>query len=487
VTLFHEPDLFTNGWQVYGQDSWRLTSTFTLSYGLRYEYFTPMLDRNGLLTNIDPATGQRFTATQDGSVFERALIEPDRNNFAPRAGFSWRAAEKLVVRGGFGVFYQHTDRYGSESQMGLNPPQLADVVLQANSRNEAPAAVLRNGFVPVSGNNIDPARVQWRLQNPDQNTPLVRQFSIGPEYEVLPNTVVAVEYVGNQTRNGRRLRNLNQGIIVTPGVGPVVFPYAQYGYGNAFLQQVNTDGRTDYHSLQMRLQRRFVHGLAYTAQYTWSKALGDFLDHLSADSPGVGGNYPINVYDLTRDYGPLAFDVPHRFTASFSYELPVGKGRPADPGGVLGAVAGNWNVNGIVTLSSGRPFTITGTDRAATGSGRRTVANCVGDPLPDGFDQSIDQWFDPSAFSDNTPFTYGNCGVNTMRGPGFQSVNFSLFRSIPLGGVRRAEFRWEVFNLFNHPNFNIPGTSVATPTTFGKISSTVGAPREMQVALKFYF
>ncbi len=486
VTLLHEAQLYTDGWQFYGQDSWRVTPTLTLSYGLRYEYFTPMLDRNSLLTNIDPATGKTFTATKDGSIFERALINPDRNNFAPRVGFSWRVADKMVVRGGFGVFYQHTDRYGSESQMALNPPQLADVVLQALSRNEAPAAILRNGFVPVSAANIDPALVQWRLQNPDQKTPVVQQFSVGPEYEVMPHTVLAVEYVGNRTRNGRRLLNLNQGIIATPGVGPVTFPYRQYGYGSAFLQQVATFGKTDYHALQIRLQRRFVQGLAYTVQFTYGRALGDFLDHLSADGSG-GGQYPINAYEPDRNYGPLTFDVPKRFTASVIYELPVGKGRASDPGGVLGAIAGNWNVNGIVTISDGRPFTIGGNDRAATGSGRLTVANCVGNPLPKGFDQTIDQWFDPTAFADNTPFTYGNCGVNTMRGPGFKSVNFSVFRSILMGGNRRAEFRWEVFNLFNTVNYGLPGSNVASPATFGKISSSTGSPREIQLAVKFYF
>jgi hypothetical protein len=484
VTLLHEAQLYTDGWQVYGQDSWRVTPNVTLNYGLRYEYFTPMLDRNGLLTNIDPATGERILAQEDGSIFERALINPDRNNFAPRVGFTWRPAEKLVVRGGFGVFYQHTDRYGSEAQMALNPPQLADVVITANTRNDAPAAILRSGFVPVEGRPINPALVQWRIQDPDQKTPVVRQFSLGPEYEVWNGTVIAVEYVGNQTRNGRRMLNLNQGVITTPGVGPVTFPYAQYGYGSAFLQQVKTFGKTDYHSVQLRLQRRFMRGFAYTASFTYGRALGDFLDHLSADGSG-GGQYPINAYEPDRNYGPLTFDVPRRFTGSFIYELPFGKGRAADPGGILGAIVGNWNVNGIVTVSDGRPFTVTSNDRAGTGSGRISVANCVGSPTPD--DQTIDQWILLSAFAPTTPFTYGNCGVNGMRGPGFKSVNFSAFRSIPMGGTRRAEFRWEVFNLFNNVNFGLPGANVDNPTTFGRISSSTGTPREMQLAVKFYF
>ena len=484
VTLLHEAQLYTDGWQFYAQDSWRATPTITLNYGLRYEYFTPLLDRNNKMTNIDPDTGQTFTSTE-GSIFDRALIHPDRNNFAPRVGFTWRPIDKMVLRGGFGVFYQHTDRYGSESQMALNPPQLADVVLQANSRNEAPAAILRNGFVPVSAANIDPTRVQWRLQDPDQKTPVVQQFSVGPEYEIMNGTVIAVEYVGNRTRNGRRLLNLNQGIIQTPGVGPVTFPYSSL-YGNAFLQQVQTFGKTDYHALQVRLQRRFMKGLAYTAQFTWGRALGDFLDHLSADGSG-GGQYPINAYEPDRNYGPLTFDVPKRFTASFIYELPFGQGRAKDPGGVIGAIVGNWNVNGIVTVSDGRPFTITANDRAATGSGRIAVANCIGDPLPDGFEQTIDRWFDPAAFTTTRSFTYGNCGINTVRGPSFKSTNFSLFRSIPIGAARRIELRWEVFNLFNDVNYGLPGSSVDSPTTFGVITSTTGSAREMQLAIKFYF
>lgn len=486
VTLFHEAQLFTDGWQFYGQDSWRITPTFTLNYGLRYEYFTPMFDRNGLLTNIDPATGARITAQEDGSVFERALINPDRNNFAPRVGFAWRPTEKMVLRGGFGVFYQHTDRYGSESQMALNPPQLADVVLTATTRNDPPTAILRNGFVPVSADNINPASVQWRIQSPDQKTPVVQQYSIGPEYEIFGGTVVAVEYVGNRTRNGRRLLNLNQGRIDTPGVGPAVFPYRELGYGTAFLQQVQTIGRTDYNALQVRLQRRFMNGFAYTAQYTWSKALGDFLDHLSADGSG-GGQYPINAYEPDRNYGRLTFDTPHRFTGSFIYELPFGAGRAKDPGGVLGAILGNWSVNGIVTISDGRPFTITANDQTGAGSGRISVANCVGNPLPSGFTQTIDQWFDPAAFAPNTAFRFGNCGINTVRGPSFKSVNFSAFRSIPVGAGRRVELRWEVFNLLNTVNYGLPGSNVNNPGTFGRISSSTGSPREMQLAVKFYF
>lgn len=484
LTLWREADLYSDGWQLYGQDAWRIASNLTLTYGLRYEYFTPMQDKANQMTNIDPATGAILTSKAEGSIFERTLIHPDRNNFAPRVGVSWSPTSRLVVRGGYGIFYQEYDRYGSESQLALNPPQLIDVNLTANSAAEAPPMLLRSGFAPVSAANIDKTRVQWRIQDPDQVTPWVQQFSLGPEYQIGNSTVVGIEYVGNLTRNGRKLRNLNQGVIVNGN--SVVFPYAQYGFANAYLEQIRTDGFANYHSVQARVQRRFAQGLSFTTSFTYGRALGNFLDHLSADGGGESGNFPKNVYDLDADYGPLSIDVPKRFVTSFIYELPIGSGRSIQPHGIGGALASNWNVNGILTLSDGRPFSITTTDRAQTGSGRISRANCLSDPVPDGFDQTIDHWFDVNAFGPTQPFTYGNCGPNSVRGPGSKSMNLSLFRSIPWNG-KRIELRVESFNTFNWVNYGRPGQSQANPATFGKISSTLGDPREMQFAVKVYF
>ena len=486
LTLFHEPDLYMNGYQLYAQDSWRLSSTFTLNYGLRYEYFTPFFDANNQLTNVDPATGAILRASSSGSTYDRTLIHPDKNDWAPRVSFAWTATPKMVVRGGYGTFYQQTDRYGSESQLGLNLPQLVDASISANNASEAPAMVLREGFISLAPENVSPQIVQWRIQDPNQNTPIVHQFSFGPEYQLTNSMVAAVEYVGNAVRNGRRLRNLNQGMLLNPGSSDVVFPYAQYGYGNAFLEQVTTNGRANYHSLQLRAQRRLSGGLAYTVAYTYSKALGDFLDHLSAGG-GASGNFPQNTYEMAADYGPLPFDVRHRFVTSFVYELPWGRGRANQPDGALGAVISDWAVNGILSLNSGRPFTAGASNQSSTGAGSSFRANCVGDPLPDGFNQTRDAWFDTSAFAQPAPFTFGNCSYNTLRGPNFKSMNFSVFRSFPFADQRRLEFRLEIFNLFNWTNFGFPGSSVANQNTFGRISSSLRDPREMQLAVKFYF
>ncbi|MGE0452435.1 MAG: TonB-dependent receptor [Vicinamibacteria bacterium] len=482
LTLYHEANLYADGYQVFAQDSWRPSSKLTLNYGIRYEYFTPMFDENDIMTNIDPASGQTFTA-QDGGTFERTLIHPDKNNFAPRVAFSYSASDKMVLRGGYGIYYQHTDRYGSESQLALNPPQLIDVFVTAPSAAAPPVLILKDGFVPPTLDNINPAAVQWRIQDPNQKTPIIHQFSFGPEYQLMDNTVMSVEYVGNLIRNGRRLRNLNQGQIQANG--SVVFPYAQYGYGSAFLEQIVTNGRANYHALQTKLQRRMSSGLGFTASYTFSKALGDFLDHLAAGG-GATGNTPQNAWDMANDYGPMEFDVNHRFVLSFVYELPAGKGRKTQLSGVAGALLNDWSLNGILSLNSGRPFTITASDRSGTGAGHISRANCLGDAQPSGFDKTVSKWFDTTQFSQPTS-GFGDCGANTVRAPGSKNLNLSLFRSFPLPKDRRIEFRIEAFNVFNWVNYAIPGQSVANPTSFGVITSSLGDPRQMQFAVKFYY
>jgi len=484
LSLYHEADLYTDGWGVFAQDSWRPTENLTINYGLRYEYYSPMHDKNDILTNIDPASGEIFYATSSGDTFAQTLIHPDRNNFAPRVSFNWQASPRWVLKGGYGTFYQHTDRYGSEAQMALNPPQLVDLVIRADSVNDPPVFLLREGFQPISADDIDPTKVQWRIQDPNQDTPIVHQFSLGPEFQLSDNVTVSVEYVGNMVRNGRRLRNINQGMIQADG--SVVFPYEQYGYGRAHLQQIGTNGRANYHALQTQLQKRFSDGLGFTASFTWSKAMADFLDHLSAGG-GAGGNTPQNAHDMAADYGPTSFNVPKRLSLSFIYELPFGEGRNKQLEGIGGAILNDWNINGILSVADGRSFTVGASDQSGTGGGHTTRANCIGDPVPSGFTQTTDQWMDPAAFAEPADGTFGDCGHGTMQGPGRKSLNLSVFRSFPLGGERRLELRLEGFNVFNWANYAIPSSSISSPSSFGRIYQTIGTPREMQVAVKLYF
>jgi len=274
-------------------------------------------------------------------------------------------------------------------------------------------------------------------------------------------------------------RNDNASDLYIPGM------LTNLGYGTAFLEQIVTNGRSNYHALQSKLQRRMRGGLGFTASYTYSTAKADFLDHLSAGQ-GASGNFPQNAYDMGADYGPVAFDVPHRFVLSFVAELPAGKGRKKEFKGAA-AILNNWSVNGILSLNSGRPFTATATDASNTGAGHQSRANCSGDAQPGSFDKTIDKWFDTSKFSQPTALTFGNCGSNTLRGPGQKSMNASIFRSFPLPNDRRIEFRAEAFNVFNWKNYALPGASVANTATFGRITSTLGDVREMQFAVKLYW
>lgn len=482
LTTFHEANLYTDGTQFFVQDSWRPTSKLSLNLGLRYEFFTPMLDRNGKMTSIDPANGQLVFGKPSGSLYERSLIHPDRNNVAPRVSFAYSANDRMVVRGGYGTYYQHTDRYGSEAQMALNPPHLIDADVAAANANQAPTYPFRDGFVTLTPNDINPALIQWRIQDPNQDTPIVHQFSFGPDFKLSDTISASVQYVGNKVRNGRRLMNLNQGRITSSGV---VFPYAQYGYGTAHLQTIRTVGRTDYNALQTQIQRRMKNGLGFTASFTYGSAKGDFLDHLAAGG-GASGNVPQDAYNLDADYGPLEFDIKKRFVFSFVYELPAGRGRATELSGI-GRIFNDWSVNGILSLEDGRPFTITGSNRSNTGPGHSSRANCLGDAQPSGFDKTLAKWFDTSQFADTVANTHGNCGVNTVRGPGAKNLNMSLFRSFPLPKDRRIEFRAEAYNVLDWEAYAFPGSSVANPTTFGVINGVRNSPREMQFAIKLYF
>jgi hypothetical protein len=192
------------------------------------------------------------------------------------------------------------------------------------------------------------------------------------------------------------------------------------------------------------------------------------------------------VYNLDADYGPLEFDIKKRFVLSLIYELPAGRGRGTELKGI-GRIFNDWSVNGILSLEDGRPFTITGSNRSNTGGGHTSRANCLGDAQPSGFDKTLTKWFDTTQFADTLPNTHGNCGFNTVRGPGAKNLNMSLFRNFPLPSGRRIEFRASAFNLLDWEVYAFPGSSVANPTTFGVINGVRNSPREMQFAIKLYF
>ncbi|HXM95115.1 MAG TPA: TonB-dependent receptor [Candidatus Dormibacteraeota bacterium] len=476
----------------YGQDTWRVRKDLTITYGVRYELFTPNLNHQNQLSNFTPANGGGLVTVASGAsgLFNRSLIHPDRNDWAPRFGFSYHPWERVTFRGGYGVFYQHSVRIGSESILALNPPFVNSYSLSQFQGSSTTEFQLKDGFplAKLTSGPLNLAQLQIRAQDPNQRTSYVEQVSFGPEFELGNNTALDVSYVGNFARKMNRLRNGNQGVFTgtfdSKGNPVVVFPYANLNdsAGNhAFLELATNDGNSNYNALLVSLKRRFAHGMAYGVSYTWSHNISDFVDNLT------GGAFPQNAYNYAAERGDSMFDVRHRFVANLVYELPFGKGRKyMDQGGVANGVLGGWQVNAILAKQTGVPVQINAPDFSGTGS-FNPRPNCIGNARSGASnDPRTGVWLNPAAFAVASAGQFGNCGAGRYHGPGFTNVDFSVFKSFPVTETMRFEFRVELFNAFNHPAFGNPA-SFFPSGNFGQISSTITDPRELQFALKFYF
>jgi hypothetical protein len=528
LALFTTPLVVHNyqpGHAFYAQDSWRATPKLTLNYGLRYELFAPVLNRQNETSNFSPANGGSLVvAARNASGWAaRSLINPAYDNFAPRFGVAYHALNRLVLRGGYGVFYQHEQRIGSESLIQLNPPWLLDAQL---SNTSTPIFNLTNGF-PLDeflAQSVNLAGIQLRAQDPNQRTPYVEQASFGPEIQITSNTVLDVTYVGNWGRKENRVRDLNQGIITSLGPGgcpnvSFVWPglnsvtqvsTAQPGGGcgvpgqHGFLEYATNDGNTNYNALEVSLRRAFSRGLSYGISYTWSHGLANYVDNLT------GPQLPQNAWNYGAQMSNSQIDVEHRFVANAVWQLPFGKGRPwLNQGGWASRLAADWQFNTIVTAQTGTPFDINAPDRSYTdpGGNKASYAHCVGNPFSGATDTATGSggyvgtgsgvFLNPAAFSIPAFGQFGSCAPRTFHGPGLWDVDLSLFRQFRLTESKRFEFRAEFFNAFNHPNFSNPDNNISD-AAFGKVFSTIqpilglgsggpGDPREIQFALKFYF
>jgi len=513
---------FQPGHSFYAMDTWKATSKMNVTYGIRYELFSPILDRENATSNFTPANGGGIvTAAANASDWaDRALINPDKNDFAPRVGVAYQLTNKMVIRSGYGVFYQHFNRIGSESLIQLNPPFLRDVQLNQGIGSSTPIYQLKNGF-PLStftGTAVDLTKLQLRAQDPNQRSGYVEQASFGPEYEIFQDTVMSATYVGNWGRKMNRLQNANQGFITgLDGACPIVqFPFANLNTvsrvdttpstpggkcaltgQHGFLELATNNGNTDYNGLELSLRRRMSKGFSYALNYTWSHGLANFGDNLTA------GPLPQNTYNYSAEMSNSILDIRHRFVGNFIVDLPFGQGRRyLSNGGIADKIVGGWQVNGIVNLQTGSPFTVTGSDNSFTGSNHSAYANCVGDPFA-GASDSPDQYtttgffLNRAAFANPATGSFGTCRPRAFHGPGIESTDLSLFKQFKMTERFSLQFRAEFFNAFNHPNFANPNSNINS-SNFGKVTSTIapilgadsggpGDPREVQLALKLYF
>jgi outer membrane receptor protein involved in Fe transport len=472
------------------QDDWKLNPNLSLNLGLRYDFITPALEAQNRQTNFVPEAGGRLIFAKDGSLFDRGLVQPDKNNFAPRVGIVYKLDDRTVIRGGYGIFYNLFDRVGSEDQIALNPPGLTNIALASSAA--APLFLLRDGFpaaffTPI---NLDPAAGQLRalrVRAVSEEAPKssIQQASVGLQRELVKNLVLTVDGVWTKGKNLARLVNLNQPTRGTLDAnGPL--PYPNFG----FIEWRTQKGRSEYKGVDLGIEKRFSEGYAFGVAYTLGDSKDNTSEHLSTQG---SASFPQNSRDLEAWYGPSDYDVRHRLAVNFVAELPFGKNKKWAQSGAGAAILGDWTVAGIWARRSGRPFMAVQSSNNV-GISMTGLPNLVGDP-ESGVDRScnsvsdcaaIVRWFNPAAYQAVPSGTFGNAPRNNMRGPDWQSMDLTLSRRLSLGSRVAAVVRWDIFNVFNRTNFGLPDRTINNATV-GTIASLGGDPRTMQLSLRLTF
>ncbi len=472
-------------WHGYVQDDFKVNDRLTLNIGLRYEYSPWLSGYNGQVGTFLPNSPKpiavqainlnaQFAAPTANALFGNLIqtcsqaglasncTATDNTQFAPRFGFAWRPLDdKTVFRGGYGVFYE-VESSGNRVNHNMVPYQLSETVF-----NDATNRTFANFF---AGRPIGAATTAPSLAGGYPNMPMGydQHWSIGVQRQLPFTSVVEVNYVGNRGVNLYEGNPIND-----PPAGPGAIqarrPFPLFG-GITYNGQ---DNSTIYHALQAKFEKRTTNGLWFLASYTWSKSIG------VADTPAVGGDY---AYERAL----TSFDIPQNFTTSVGYALPFGRGKSylSNVGSATDALLGGWQVQSILVLRSGRPFTPTiSRDVSNTGIGgqrpNRIGSGKLANPIPTA-------WFDKTAFIVPANYTYGNSGANILREGNFRSLDFSLFKQFNIAERARLQFRAEAFNITNSPSFSAPGTNIDTASG-GIVTSTISSPRQIQFALKLNY
>lgn len=468
-------------WAAFAQDSWRATRRLTLDYGVRYEYGAPWTEVNGKLSNVVPGLG----LLSQQSPGWPGLYRPDRGNFGPRAGFAYdpTGQGRTVVRGGFGMLYETLLQASTVQRIEYNAPYSAAAVTTAPTpfaQDNSPSRTLldlRGSAAP----SRSLAAIPLDLRNP-----YTMQFSLGGQQALGQGWVVELGY---RATRGVRLpfnydinqvpldtltagqRSQIQGAIESPaGTAPVVNPLRPFPDFNSITLYTDS-ANSIYHSLQFKVERRFHAGLNLLAGYVWSKSIDNASDFGSGDS----SEKVLDSRNLRAQRGLSSFDIPHRLTASFNY-LP-----PAPHVQALRPILGGWQVNGVVTIQSGQPFTPYTSQFDPYTNLSFNRLNVIGDPkqnVPAG------RAYNPAALALPAIGTFGNSGRNIIRGGGYRSANLSLFRNFALRESVHLQMRLEAENSLNQVNYQGPITDQSTsPGLF----VAAAPPRLVQLGLKLSF
>jgi hypothetical protein len=477
----------------YIQDDWRVGSKLTLNLGLRYEYSTPYWERNNVLSNFDPATNSMLLAG-DGSIYERALVNPDRNNFGPRLGLAYTLTPSTVIRAGYGVSYVHFSRAGGGDILPINGPQVVNAVINQTVPT-APTFVPGEQGYPVGladPSRFDPLTANITYMPPDFHSSPVQSWYVSVQRELRHNMVVDVAYVGNRADDLLLFANYNQAF---PNNAAGTVPLQQRRPNPAFadITYAFNGGKSRYQALHAKFEWRLARDLTLLNSLSLSEA----KDNGAQSLENSNGNFPApqDFRNPEADFGLSNYHQPYNNTTSFVWSLPFGVGRRwgSNASPVMEALIGGWQLAGINTVYAGEPVTFTYTPGAtAVVSGiaqdfrgaNNYRPNVTCDPLAAGGDRTIANWFNRSCVTAPTDPSqpFGNAERNSVRGPLYWQFDLAASKRFDLPGTSQFEFRLEAFNLLNRTNFRAPNGN-RSAAGFGTITATYD-PRQLQLGFK---
>jgi len=479
VTSYFNLHRFYLSWFV--QDNWRVNSKLTVNMGLRNDSITPWKERHDRLAGFVPDNGGNLVPVGTAPYSGRAVQDARPWQLGPRFGFAYTATPKTVIRAGGGVFYSFKT-VTSGNSMAKNAPFSGTLVTANDANNFGAALPISAGFPAARPDRWPVAGTGFYYWPKDAKTSTMYEWNMNVQRELPGKIVMTAAYVGGKgTYVDLVGLNINQAV---PGAGAVVSrrPYPNLSDAVGVVPW----GNSTYHSLQTTFDRR-MGAVRFTGAWTWAHS----IDNTSGES----SNSPIqNARNISAQRGSSTFDVRHKLALSGNYELPFGKGKRFlnSAPKVADLALGGWQLNNILTLQSGLPFTpVMQTSTLNTGSGSQ-FPNRVGSGVLPAGERTIERWFDVTAFVAPPQFTFGNSGRNILYGPGTKQIDMSLFKSFAMGEGRRVELRGETFNVFNTPQFNNPSNSIgfagaARITSAGSPTVYQRTSRQIQIALKLYF
>jgi hypothetical protein len=522
--LFGQPVVFLQGggnfyrglrgqaFNLYGQDTWKLTPRLTVNYGLRYEVPSPYTEIHnyqnlwvpGRQSVVFPSAPEGLLYPGDPGV-PRGLIPTDRAGFAPRLGLAWdvRGDGKWLVTAAYGIFY---DPYYTGQGGPLQDPISAPPYLQTPQVSTPNFGDPFNGQNPFNG-TFSPDMTLLVL-NPHLRLPYAQDWNLNIERALGNDWLLEVGYIGTKGTKLPRFIEANPAVYI-PGESTQNNADQRRLYSGCTVTETNPTctyssvgeiagiADSSYNALQVSLKRRFAHGFSMLASYTLSKTLDDVssFNITGSASQSVAGENDLaqNPFDVKSEWGRSMFDARHRLVLSYQWDLPWFK----HPENWYGHILGNWQVNGITTLMSNTPFTVYDSSNPSLQGSAPEISgffssrpNIVGNPntgtCPGGVAvRTAGCWFNTNAFAHAATGQFGDVGRNTMDGPAFQQWDFSAIKTIPVRESMNLQFRAEIFNIFNNVNFALPNNDINSPN-FGQIVAAQPG-RIVQLALKFQF